>query len=82
MTASTTIHDEDGPRCPICGERFVAGVMCATDITEGTCHAECLEGSPVVDLDTGEPSDGPIDTFPWEPWPLPTPSTSEKTDAE
>ena len=29
----------------------------------GTCHAACLEGSTVVDLETGEPSEGPVSTF-------------------
>jgi len=68
-------------RCPICGEPFVAGVMCATDIIEGTCHAKCLEGVPWVDMETGEPIDGPPDTFPWEPWPEPIPTLAgEKTD--
>ena len=29
----------------------------------GVCHAACLDGCPVVDLETGEPSDGPVSTF-------------------
>nr|WP_325265952.1 hypothetical protein [uncultured Rhizobium sp.] len=38
--------------------------VCADDVTEGTCHAECLEGSPVVDLDTGDEfPDGKVDTY-------------------
>lgn len=49
--------------CPICDVPFKPDDICATDIEEGTCHAECLAGSPVVDLDTGEPSGGPICTF-------------------
>jgi len=53
-------------RCPICDEPFKADDICATDITEGTCHASCLEGSPVVDLDTGdEIPDGKVDTYPY-----------------
>lgn len=49
--------------CPICLEPFKPTDLCATDITEGVCHAACLEGCPTVDLDTGEPTDGPIDTY-------------------
>lgn len=55
-------HD-DPDRCPICDEPFEPADLCATDVELGTCHAACLEGSPVVDLDTGEPSDGPIGTY-------------------
>jgi hypothetical protein len=49
--------------CPICDEPLKPGDVCATDITEGTCHAACLEGSPVVDLETGKPLAGKADTF-------------------
>ncbi|RVQ01986.1 hypothetical protein [Sinorhizobium meliloti] len=42
-------------RCPICAEPFKTDDICATDIELMTCHAACLEGSPVVDLDSGEP---------------------------
>lgn len=63
--------------CPICDKPFKADDTCATDITEGTCHAACLEGSPVVDLETGEPTDQPVGTFPYsqvmEPAPAATP---------
>ncbi|TPM06770.1 MULTISPECIES: hypothetical protein [unclassified Mesorhizobium] len=52
--------------CPVCFVTFNPGDECATDIELGTCHAACLEGSPVVDLGTGEPSEGPISTFPFE----------------
>lgn len=54
--------DEDD-LCPICDVPFKADDLCATDITEGTCHAACLEGSPVVSLETGEPRDGPASTY-------------------
>lgn len=54
---------EEPHSCFICNEVFKADDLCATDIEEGTCHAACLEGSPVVDLTTGEPSDGPVTTF-------------------
>ena len=40
--------------CPICDEPFQPSDLCADDITEGTCHAACLEGSPVVDMETEE----------------------------
>lgn len=53
--------------CPVCAVPFKVGDTCATDIELGTCHAECLEGSPIVDLETGKPSDGPITTFAYEP---------------
>lgn len=49
--------------CPICAVAFKHGDICATDTVAGTCHAECLAGTPVVDIDTGEPSGGPVDTF-------------------
>ena len=46
--------DGDVARCPICDERFHPSDLCADDITEGTCHAACLEGSPVVNMETEE----------------------------
>ncbi|MCZ7500711.1 hypothetical protein [Agrobacterium sp. ST15.13.015] len=49
--------------CPICDVPFKPDDVCATDVTEGTCHAECLAGTSVVDLETGKPHDGPICTF-------------------
>ena len=49
--------------CPICSIDFAPDDLCATDIELGTCHAACLDGSPVVNLDTGEPFDGPVSTF-------------------
>lgn len=52
--------------CPICAEVIKEGDLCATDIEMGTCHAACLDGAAVVDLETGEPSDGPISTFVYE----------------
>lgn len=57
----------DDHECPICAVPFKPGDLCSTDIELGTCHAKCLEGSPVVDLDTGEPFDGPAGTFKYEP---------------
>lgn len=53
-------------RCPVCDEPFKAGDQCSTDIDLGMCHAECLEGCPTVNLDTGDPVDGPIPTYPYE----------------
>jgi hypothetical protein len=50
--------------CPICAERLVPDDICASDIELGICHAACLEGSTVVDLNTGEEIvDGKIDTY-------------------
>lgn len=53
-------------RCPVCLREFKSGDMSATDIELGTCHAECLEGCPVVDLETGQPSEWPITTYPYD----------------
>ncbi|MGV2128091.1 hypothetical protein ACQZ4Q_01350 [Agrobacterium vitis] len=51
-------------QCPICATPFKPEDICATDIEMGTCHAACLEGSPVVDLDSGEVlPDSEVDTF-------------------
>lgn len=49
--------------CPICAEPLNDDDICATDIELGICHAACLDGSPTVDLETGEPTDGPIHTY-------------------
>lgn len=54
--------------CPVCAVPFKPDDVCATDIEMGTCHAECLAGTPVVDLDTGAPSSGPVDTFLYSDW--------------
>ncbi len=63
-----TLSELDNPQeesegCPVCGGSFDPADLCATDIELGICHAECLEGCPVVDLETGEPSDGPVATY-------------------
>ncbi len=49
--------------CPICGQPLRLDDLCASDVTEGPCHAACLEGSPVVDLDSGEEMGGKIETY-------------------
>lgn len=56
--------DED--LCPVCAEPLKQGDTCAIDIDMGPCHAVCLEGSPVVDLGTGEPALGPATMFLYE----------------
>lgn len=56
--------DEDDV-CPICNVQFKTDDLCAMDIELGTCHAVCLEGSPVVNLHSGEPTDGPVSTYRW-----------------
>jgi len=67
---------EDAESCPICAEPFKPNDICASDITEGTCHAACLEGTPVVDLDTGdELLDGKVDTYPYSEVMDPAPQT-------
>ncbi|SOC43795.1 hypothetical protein SAMN05892877_111233 [Rhizobium subbaraonis] len=63
ITTSPASSGVEGEKCPICAEVFKPTDLCASDIEMGTCHAACLEGSPVVDLDTGKPSDGPISTY-------------------
>jgi hypothetical protein len=51
-------------KCPICDKPLRPDDLCASDIEMGAFHAECLEGSPVVDLDTGEETpDAKVDTF-------------------
>ncbi|MGV1951672.1 hypothetical protein ACQZ44_12650 [Agrobacterium vitis] len=51
-------------KCEICDQPFKLDDACAADINAGTCHAACLEGSPVVDLDSGDVlPDGEVDTF-------------------
>lgn len=73
-------HPDDTHRCPICAEPFKPNDICASDINEGTCHAECLEGSPVVDLETGEETGGKVDTYPYsEVSPSMTPTTRPAT---
>lgn len=57
-----TFRDEPDS-CPICAQPFKPDDLCSTDIELGICHAECLKGSPTVNLDTGEPVDGPIPTY-------------------
>jgi hypothetical protein len=49
--------------CSVCAEPFKADDPCASDIELGICHAACLEGCPTVDLETGEPVEGPIPTY-------------------
>ena len=49
--------------CPVCDEPLKVDDTCATDIELGICHAECLAGAPVVDLDTGEPTGGEMHTY-------------------
>lgn len=57
--------------CPICGENFLPEDLCATDIDEGVCHADCLKGSPVVDLASGEPTAGDPAVFRYDSLPRP-----------
>lgn len=54
---------DDIESCQVCAEPLNGDDLCATDIEMGICHAACLEGSPTVDLETGDPIDGPIGTF-------------------
>lgn len=53
------VDAQDGPKdsdfCSVCENALKPDDICASDIELGICHAACLEGSPAVDLDTGEP---------------------------
>lgn len=62
-TALAALKSEEAHICPICAVAFKPDDICATDIDMGICHAACLEGSPTVNLDTGELSEGPISTY-------------------
>lgn len=48
-------QDDDADRCDVCLVAFKPDDICATDIELGIAHAACLDGSPVVDLQTGAP---------------------------
>jgi hypothetical protein len=61
-----SLVDLDTHRCPICDEPFKPDDNCATDIELGTCHFDCLDGAPVVDLETGEEiADDDMHSFPY-----------------
>jgi len=47
----STTHD---CHCPVCAEVIGDADMCLSDIELGTYHAACLEGAPIVDLETGD----------------------------
>lgn len=51
-------------RCPICAEPIEVGDLCSFEVSEGSCHAECLEGSPVVD-DFGNEIAGTTAVYAW-----------------
>jgi len=59
------VIDQSEDKCPVCAKPLQPSDVCATDIEMGTCHAACLEGSPVVDLETGEEIHGAVDTYPY-----------------
>lgn len=46
---------DDQGHCDICSQPIHGPDLCATDVDLGTCHAACLEGSPIINLETGEP---------------------------
>lgn len=73
------MDEADIDRCPICAVPFKADDICATDIELGICHAECLAGSPVVDLDTGDELPGAkVDTYRYGDTAAPAPKGGEK----
>lgn len=59
-----TVDDDVEADCPVCAEPLTPSDLCLSDIDLGICHAACLEGSPVVNLETGEPlpADAPAPT--------------------
>jgi hypothetical protein len=64
MQGIAVTPQEEPHFCSACGAPFKDDDLCATDIELGICHAACLEGSPVVDLETGdEKPDATITTF-------------------
>jgi hypothetical protein len=44
----------DEAHCDICNRPIKDSDLCATDVDLGPCHATCLEGSPIVNRETGE----------------------------
>ncbi|MUO96624.1 DUF550 domain-containing protein [Agrobacterium vitis] len=52
-------------KCPICASVFRDDDVCASEITMGPCHAACLDGSPIVDLETGDETGGKLTTYKW-----------------
>lgn len=62
--------DDDGDSCGVCRVALLGGDVCATDVDLGTCHARCLDGAAVVNLRTGEPSDGPVHLYRYDSKPL------------
>lgn len=63
MTTLPDLEPAGLDACPVCAVPFKPDDLCSTDIELGICHAECLKGCPTVDLETGEPVDGPIPTY-------------------
>lgn len=55
LIALINAEDEEPYTCPVCDAAFEDDDLCAMDVDLGTCHAECLEGAPIVNLDTGDP---------------------------
>ncbi len=74
-----TDNEADIDTCPVCSEPLNDDDLCSTDIELGVCHAACLEGSPTVNLDTGEQVDGPIPTYRYGD--LASPPTSAEIEA-
>lgn len=61
--SAPTIDLNDGLHCPVCEQAFALDDLCSTDIEMGVCHAACLERAAVVDLETGDPTDGKPDVY-------------------
>lgn len=63
VTSLQRTEEKEVDECPICLKILNPDDLCAIDIELGHCHAACLEGSPVVDLNTGEMTDAPMAIF-------------------
>lgn len=73
--------DSEVDRCPICAEPFKADDNCATDIELGACHFDCLDGSPVADLETGEElPDEDLHSFPYSEIADATPTFDDRVE--
>lgn len=65
---------EEPEACPICAVAFKPDDLCQTDVEMSTCHAACLEGSPVVENESGEPvPDASVEPPPYRYDSLPQP---------
>ncbi|MFN7128243.1 MAG: hypothetical protein ACK4OJ_04185 [Brevundimonas sp.] len=69
-----TEDDDEAAVCDVCNQPINGPDLCATDLDLGTCHAACLEGAAVVDLETGDPmpDDTPVFAYRFDGQPIDT----------